>query len=123
MARHAATLRRVLIGATAALMLPATVTAQEGCDFGDDGNDVFVTVAGAGGEQITYVTNPHFVCEAGVQIWADSAVAYQIQGMSQLIGSVRYRDRPREMRSRQARYLATVGRDQAQGRRRVTIPE
>jgi hypothetical protein len=120
MSGRAATLRRVVIGAAAALMLPAAASAQEGCDFGDDGNDVFDTVAGAGGEQITYVTNPHFVCEDGVQIWADSAVAYQTQGMSQLIGSVRYRDRTRELRSDQARYFSNVGRLQAQGRLRVT---
>ena len=55
-----------------------------------------------------------------MEIWADSAVAYSAQAMSQLIGGVRYRDRTRELRASQARYFTEVGRLQAQGNLRVT---
>ena len=87
--------------------------------FGEDGNDVFVRQTLAGGATITYVTNPHFVCDDGVQIWADSAVAYSATSMSHLMGAVRYVDRSRELRADEARYFSNVGRLQAEGRVRV----
>ncbi|HSH75966.1 MAG TPA: hypothetical protein VLA09_09820, partial [Longimicrobiales bacterium] len=91
------------------------LAAQEGCEFGEEGNDVLdqQTVPGSG--TITYVTRPHFVCADGVQIWADSAVAYSADALSHLIGSVRYLDRSRELTSEEARYFSNVGRLQASG--------
>ncbi len=116
-------LRRLLLGAAAAFGLPLWATeaaAQEGCSYADDGNNELLSQALPGGGQVTYIKNPHFLCEDGVQIWADSAVAYSAQGMSQLIGSVRYRDQARELRADQARYFSDVGRLQAQGHVHVT---
>lgn len=94
---------------------PPPLAAQEGCVFGDEGNDVYDQRTLSGGATITYVTNPHFVCADGVSIWADSAVAYSAQGLSHLIGSVRYVDATREMRSDEARYFSQQERVQAQG--------
>jgi lipopolysaccharide export system protein LptA len=76
-----------------------------------------------GGDRVTYITNPHLQCEGDVEIWADSAVAYTGQAMSVLIGSVRYRDQARELRSDQARYFSNLGRLQAQGHVHVTNAE
>ena len=110
---------RGLLGllAAVALLSPANLEGQlqEGCAFGDEGNDVYQRVALPGGETIHYVTNPHFECGDGVRIWADSAVAYSASSMTHLIGAVRYLDRARELSSDEARYFSNVGRLQAQG--------
>lgn len=119
-------LRRVLLGAAAACGLHVGATegvAQEGCRYADDGNDELLSQPYPGGGQVTYIRNPHFLCADGVEIWADSAVAYSAQSMSQLIGGVRYRDEARELRADQARYFSTVGRLQAQGHVHVTNAE
>jgi lipopolysaccharide export system protein LptA len=99
---------------------PLGLGAQQGCRYADDGNDELVAVTVPGGGRVTYISNPHFLCEDGVEIWGDSAVAYSAQSMSQLIGNVRYRDRTRELTANEARYFSEVGRLQAQGRVRVT---
>ena len=119
MGRSAAHLR-VGLGILLAFWAPASVAAQEGCRYADPGNDVLDSRRSPGGGQVTNIRNPHFLCEDGVEIWADSAVAYSEQAMSQLIGRVRYRDRTRELRAREARYFSEVGRLQAQGDVRVT---
>jgi lipopolysaccharide export system protein LptA len=94
---------------------PVSVVAQDGCEGGDQGNDLvnIQTIPGVG--QVTYITRPHFVCEGGVQIWADSAVAYQDEGVSHLIGAVRYLEAGRELLADEARYFSNLGRLQAQG--------
>ena len=120
MSRRVVNLRRILFGVAMASSVPGALSAQDGCDYVPPGNDVVVSIAGAGGERITYFKNPHFLCDDGVEIWADSAVTSLAQAMSQLIGRVRYRDRARELRSSQARYFSNVGRLQAQGNLRVT---
>lgn len=97
--------------------------AQEGCEFGDQGNDVVVREALPNGYQITYISRPHFVCDGGVQIWADSAVAYSAQGMSHLIGAVRFLEDGRELSSDEARYFSDLGRLQAYGNLRVRDEE
>lgn len=102
--------------AAGAATLPGTpVAAQEGCILGDRGrNDTFIqTLPGIG--RVTYIGGPHFDCGGGVQIFADSAVAYGERGMSHLIGSVRYMEDGREMRAAEARYFTNEGRLQAQG--------
>lgn len=104
----------------AALVLAALVparpaAAQEGCAFGEDGNDVLRQVTLSGGEVIYHVTRPHFVCEGGVQIWADSATAYTATDLAHLIGSVRYEEPGRALRADEARYFSNVGRLQASG--------
>jgi lipopolysaccharide export system protein LptA len=106
-----------------ATSVPSGLTAQEGCRYADDGNDEQLITTTPGQGRVTYLRNPHFLCEDGVEIWADSAVAYESQHMSQLIGAVRYRDRTRELRAAQARYFTEVGRLQAQGNVRVTNSE
>jgi lipopolysaccharide export system protein LptA len=120
MRSRASVFRRLLLGAVAAWAIPAGAAAQAGCRFADDGNDELNAITAPGGDRITYVRNAHFLCDDGVQIWADSAVTYSAESMSILVGSVRYRDRARELRSDQARYFSTVGRLQAQGRLHVT---
>ena len=105
-----------LVGALVILTFaPLGVAAQDGCELGNRGND-FVniqTLPGIG--QVTYITRPHFVCEGGVQIFADSAIAYGEQGMSHLIGTVRYLESERELLADEARYFTNEGRLQAQG--------
>jgi lipopolysaccharide export system protein LptA len=121
--RGVAALFSVSCAVLAVLATPLDADAQSGCRYADDGNDVLQSDQLPNGDRITYISNPHFLCEDGVEIWADSAVAYSQQAMSQLIGSVRYRDRTRELRADQARYFTEVGRLQAQGRVRVTNAE
>lgn len=100
---------------SAVVLLPSSVAAQEGCILGDRGrNDVFVqNLPGVG--RITYIGGPHFVCDRGVQIFADSAVAYGDRGMSHLMGDVRYLEDGRELQAQEARYFSNEGRLQAQG--------
>jgi predicted RecA/RadA family phage recombinase len=114
---------RIGCGLIAAATFPGAVAAQEGCRYVAPGNDVFVSRRTPGGGQVTNIRNPHLLCEDGVEIWADSAVAYSDQAMSELIGRVRYSDRARELRADQARYFSEVGRLQAQGNVRVTNTE
>ncbi|MDX1495446.1 MAG: hypothetical protein R3253_15365, partial [Longimicrobiales bacterium] len=98
-----------------ALVAPAPVSAQDGCIFGDRGRNDFVSRTLPGLGRVTYIGGPHFDCAGGVQIFADSAVAYDARGMSDLIGSVRYLESGREMRADRARYFTNEGRLQAQG--------
>lgn len=95
-------------------IMPGAAAAQDGCVFGNDGNDDFFRESLPSGV-VTYVSNPHFLCDDGVQIWADSAVAYAALGMTYLIGRVRYLDATRELRADEARYFSDQGRLQAQG--------
>lgn len=97
-----------------ALAAPQALAGQEGCVFGE-GSGIYRRVAISGGGSISYAGTPHFVCEDGVQIWADSAVAYSELGMAHLMGSVRYIDRTRELRADTARYFSDQGRLQANG--------
>jgi lipopolysaccharide export system protein LptA len=94
---------------------PQALSAQEGCRFGDQGNDVVVSQNLPGLGRTTYITRPHLVCAGGMQIWADSAVAYADQAWSHLIGSVRYLEATRELLADEARYFSDQGRLQAQG--------
>ena len=110
---------RSAVGA-AALLVGLALTApdasgQEGCVLGDRGrNDTFIqTLPGIG--TVTYIGGAYFSCDGGVQIFADSAVAYQQRGMSELLGSVRYIEADRELRAARAQYFTNEGRLQAQG--------
>lgn len=107
----------VLLG-TAFLLLgmlsPIPLAAQQGCEFVAPGNDISRTLT-VGGLQITYITNPHFLCAGGVEIWADSAEAFPGRGYSHLIGNVRYVESVRELRADDARYFTNEGRLQAEG--------
>ncbi|MDP2955629.1 MAG: hypothetical protein Q8N53_04350 [Longimicrobiales bacterium] len=90
------------------------LAAQGSCQFGAGTGDFrSLDIPGAG--RVTYVGKPHFVCADGVQIWADSAVAYAAQNMSHLLGRVRYLDRTRELRADEARYFSQAARIQAYG--------
>ena len=101
-----------------AVLFPTTLAGQEGCEFAEGSGD-YRREAIPGGGAISYVGTPHFVCEDGVEIWADSAVAYSQLGMAHLMGSVRYHDRTRELRADTARYFSEQGRLQANGHVRV----
>lgn len=103
-----------LLGLLAAsLMLPSGVEGQ-GCGLGEGSAELRQeTVPGRG--VVRYFRTPHFVCDDGVEIWSDSAVAYEAEGMSILIGGVRYLDGPRTLTSDQARYFSDLGRLQAEG--------
>ena len=107
----------VLLG-TASLLLgilsPIPLAAQQGCEFVAPGNDISRTLT-VGGLQITYITNPHFLCAGGVEIWADSAEAFPGRGYSHLIGNVRYVESVRELTADDARYFTNEGRLQAAG--------
>lgn len=105
--------------ALVALAMPTAGAAQEGCEFGPEGNDVLRQVTLVGGDAVFYVTRPHLVCADGIQIWADSAVAYTSSDMAHLIGSVRYEDEVRTLEAAEARYFSEVGRLQAEGELRV----
>ncbi len=88
--------------------------AQEDCEFVYPSGDLnMITLSG--GARITYVGSPHMLCRDGVEIWADSAVAYSAQGMQHLIGNVRFIDASGELRAQEARYFPDQGRLQAEG--------
>ncbi|MEX2472992.1 MAG: hypothetical protein WEA34_12465 [Gemmatimonadota bacterium] len=106
----------VLLGVVVAA---SPASAQDGCEFGEEGNDVLRQVTMTGGEAIFYVTRPHLVCEGGIQIWADSAEAFTSTNLAHLIGSVRYEDPNRTLVADEARYFSQVGRLQAQGGMRI----
>lgn len=106
-----------LLGVVVVAASPAS--AQDGCEFGEEGNDVLRQVTMTGGEAIFYVTRPHLVCEGGIQIWADSAEAFTATNLAHLIGSVRYEDPNRTLVADEARYFSQVGRLQAQGGMRI----
>ena len=93
---------------------PASLAGQEGCEAIAPGNDLTRSLT-VGGMRITYITNPHFLCEGGVEIWADSAEAFPDRGYSHLIGDVRYVESQRELRADDARYFTNEGRLQAEG--------
>ena len=95
-----------------AVVGPVAVAAQDGCEFLYPSGDMNMRTL-SGGASITYVGTPHLVCRDGVEIWADSAVAYSAQGMQHFIGSVRFYDRSGEMRAEEARYFSAQGRLQA----------
>ena len=111
-------LRASVLPGTASLLLgilsPIPLAAQQGCEFVAPGNDISRTLT-VGGLQITYITNPHFLCAGGVEIWADSAEAFPGRGYSHLIGNVRYVESVRELTADDARYFTNEGRLQAAG--------
>jgi lipopolysaccharide export system protein LptA len=112
---------RLLLALTGVLALvPTNVAAQMGCEFGEGTTEAQMQVR-APGDTINRVLTPHLVCEDGVEIWADSAIARQ--GVANFLGAVRYLDRSRELRAASARYFARTGRLEAQGRVRVTSHE
>jgi lipopolysaccharide export system protein LptA len=110
-------LQTSLLGVVVAvgLSVPVGARGQDGCEFGEQGNDVVNSVTLPGMGRVTYITRPHFVCQGGVNIFADSAVAYGDRGMSHLIGSVRYVESVRELLADEARYFTNEGRLQAEG--------
>jgi lipopolysaccharide export system protein LptA len=113
--------RTLALCVLAVVARPVAVRAQ-GCGLGEGSSEFRQeTVPGQG--TIRYFRTPHFVCDDSVQIWADSAVAYEAQEMSVLIGKVRYVDRTRTLTSDQARYFSSVGRLQAQGHVHVVNSE
>ncbi len=93
---------------------PGDAAAQQNCKWGS-GTRSFSSTTVPGLGRITYVSRPHLVCADGVEIWADSAVSYADQGMSDLFGHVRYHDRSRLLRADSARYFSRMDRLQAHG--------
>lgn len=103
-----------LLAAALCLGAPGRATAQTGCGFGPgSGNATFEEIPGGG--RISHLGHPHFVCDDGVQIWADSAESFSATNMSHLMGHVRYVDSTRVLRADDARYFSRVGRLQAFG--------
>ena len=97
---------------------PAHALAQQECEFADPGNDRFVQRP-----PFSYVTNPHFRCEGGIEIWADSAVVNFDQEMFLLLGAARYTEGTRELEADEVRYSYGVGRVQGRGNVRVADTE
>lgn len=108
-------LRRAAVVVGGAALFTTPLFAQEGCEFGPAGNDVVNSQTIPGMGRVTYITRPHFICAGGVEIFADSAVAYGDRGMSHLMGAVRYLESSRELRAEEARYFSREGRLQAEG--------
>lgn len=88
--------------------------AQSHCEFGP-GSGTATIDAIPGNGRISHLQHPHFVCDDGVQIWADSAVSFSAANMSHLMGNVRYQDSTRVLTADDARYFSQVGRLQAFG--------
>lgn len=106
------TLAAVSVGAVGAADAAAQI---DGCAFGNRGrNDGSRDVLpGTGG--VFYVGGPHFVCDDGSQIFADSSITYEAQDMHHLIGNVRYFGDGRRLDADEVRYFSGVGRMQATG--------
>jgi len=103
-----------LLAAALCLGAPGRATAQTGCRFGPGSGTATIDEIPGGG-RISRLGHPHFVCDDGVQIWADSAESFSAQNMSHLMGHVRYVDSTRVLRADDARYFSRVGRLQAFG--------
>lgn len=121
MRSHCASVLAILV-AYALGLTPNPSAAQEGCEAVAPGNDLTRALT-VGGMRITYITNPHFLCAGGVEIWADSAQAFPDRGYSHLIGNVRYQEYGREMRADDARYFTNEARLQAEGSLVITDEE
>ena len=104
----------IAVSAMAIGLIASPSEAQEGCEAVAPGNDLTRALT-VGELRITYITNPHFLCAGGVEIWADSAEAFPDRGYSHLIGNVRYQEDARELRADDARYFTNEGRLQAEG--------
>tara|TARA_Y100001970_G_scaffold125512_1_gene155290 strand:- start:4053 stop:5600 length:1548 start_codon:yes stop_codon:yes gene_type:complete len=104
----------IAVSAMATGLIASPSEAQEGCEAVAPGNDLTRALT-VGELRITYITNPHFLCAGGVEIWADSAEAFPDRGYSHLIGNVRYQEDARELRADDARYFTNEGRLQAEG--------
>jgi hypothetical protein len=102
-----------LVAAGLLLGAPLALEAQEGCDLVSSEFVNVLTLPGIG--RVTHIKRPHFACEGGVEIFADSAAAQGERGMSDLIGSVRYLESGRELLADRARYFTVEGRLQASG--------
>lgn len=72
---------------------------------------------------IWYIGGPHFVCDDGAEIFADSVVIFEERGRNDLIGSVRYYAGARQLFADEARYFTREGRLQASGNVRVVDEE
>lgn len=90
------------------------LAAQSHCQFGPGSGSATIDAIPEGGS-ISRLGHPHFVCDDGVQIWADSAESFSAQNMTHLMGHVRYQDSTRVLRADDARYFSDVGRLQAFG--------
>jgi lipopolysaccharide export system protein LptA len=102
------------LAVTLCLGAPAGAAAQTGCRFGPGSGTATIDEIPGGG-RISRLGHPHFVCDDGVQIWADSAESFSAQNMSHLMGHVRYVDSTRVLSADDARYFSQVGRLQAFG--------
>jgi lipopolysaccharide export system protein LptA len=102
------------LAATLCLGAPGQAAAQTGCRFGPGSGTANIDEIPGGG-RISRLGHPHFVCDDGVQIWADSAESFSAQNMSHLMGHVRYVDSTRVLSADDARYFSRVGRLQAFG--------
>lgn len=89
--------------------------AQDDCVFGNEGNDTFNQVTLTGGDMIVYVTRPHIVCDGGVELRGDSAIAYSAQNLFHIIGNFRFDDATTQLTSTEARYFSQQARLQANG--------
>jgi len=96
------------------LLAPSHASAQQGCTFGE-GSRNFEYITIADGSRIVYVGGPHLICSDGVEIWADTAVAYQGSNFSHLMGHVRFEDPKKTLTADTARYFTRQGRLQAHG--------
>jgi len=67
------------------------------------------------GQRISWLGRPVLDCPDGTRIQADSAVIYEADGRSELIGQVFIRDPERELRSESADYYEADGRLLARG--------
>lgn len=106
------------ICAALAILAPTDSAAQmEGCQFGERGRNNGQRTADFGGTW--YIGGPHFVCDDGAEIFADSVVIYEERGRNDLIGNVRYYAGTRQLFANQARYFTREGRLQASGNVRV----
>ena len=70
--------------------------------------------------RVNHVSQPRFQCSDGARIEADSSVTFEATFVTQLYGSVRFRDGIRELLSDRAQYFSGPGRLEAQGSVRLT---
>ncbi len=116
-------MRIALLGAALLPLLCAAPAAaqMEGCEFGERGRNMGRRTGELGG--IWYIGGPHFVCDDGSEIFADSVVIYEERGRNDLIGNVRYYAGTRQLFASEARYFTREGRLQASGNVRVIDEE
>ncbi len=100
-----------LLGLSGVLLLPGAVLGQEAGNACDINAGVFQRLQTGGGNERNFMWNGvEISCDDGTQIWADSAVVFQITNFTQLFRNVRFMDGETELTADRAHHFSRENR-------------